>query len=155
MLEALGEFGLQEQMQNVKCCYDGFRFGTCSSIYNPWSITQFLDEKVLAPYRANTSSNSLVEKLMREAGTEIKTAVEDLLQNKTICVQMDEQIAFQELDVRSDAVWSFLLASGYLKITKYYDIDPVCDRGGSYELAFTNQEVLVAFRRLVQGWAFF
>lgn len=152
VLEALCEFGLQEQMQNVKCWYDGFRFGTCSSIYNPWSITQFLDEKVLAPYWANTSSNSLVEKLMREAGTEIKTAVEDLLQNKTICVQMDEQIAFQELDVRSDAVWSFLLASGYLKITKYYDIDPVCDRGSSYELAFTNQEVLVAFRRLVQGW---
>ena len=84
----------------------------------------FTEEEVL---EANTSSNSLVEKLMREAGTEIKTAVEDLLQNKTICVQMDEQIAFQELDVRSDAVWSFLLASGYLKITKYYDIDPVCD----------------------------
>ncbi|MDE7312598.1 MAG: ATP-binding protein [Eubacterium sp.] len=152
VIRALDEFGLKEQMDGVKHWYDGFRFGTCASIYNPWSITQFLDEKVLAPYWANTSSNSLVGKLIREAGTEIKAAVEDLLQNKTVCTQMDEQIVFQELDVYDDAAWSFLLASGYLKIVSYHGIDPIYGRGGRYELALTNQEVLVTFRRLVQGW---
>ncbi len=152
VFQALGEFGMQDRMPEVKHWYDGFRFGTCDSIYNPWSITQFLDEKVLAPYWANTSSSSLAGKLVREADAEIKAAFEDLLQNKTICVQMDEQIVFGELDVRSDAVWSFLLASGYLKITAYHGADLVCSGGGSYEVALTNQEALVAFRRLIQGW---
>ena len=42
---ALDDAGLGEQKQKVKRWYDGFIFGTCTDIYNPWSIVSFLNER--------------------------------------------------------------------------------------------------------------
>ena len=40
-------------------------FGEHRDIYNPWSILNYLDKKKFSTYWANTSSNSLVGKLLR------------------------------------------------------------------------------------------
>lgn len=53
-----------DQEDEVRRWYDGFKIGTCSSIYNPWSITQFLDNREFKPYWADTSSNRLVTKFV-------------------------------------------------------------------------------------------
>ncbi len=45
----------------------------------------------------------------------IKLATEDLLKGNAIHVNMDEQIVFQQLDYKENAIWSLLFASGYLK----------------------------------------
>ena len=42
--------------------------------------------------------------------------MEMLLKGETINVPIDEQIVFSELDYSEDAVWSLMLASGYLKV---------------------------------------
>lgn len=76
---SLDEFGLSNQKQQVKDWYDGFTFGKMTDIYNPWSITHFLDKREIGTYWANTSSNSLVGKLIREGGRDIKVTMEDLL----------------------------------------------------------------------------
>ena len=62
----LDECGLSEKKEQVKYWYDGFIFGECKDIYNPWSILNYLDKKDFRTYWANTSSNSLVGKLLRE-----------------------------------------------------------------------------------------
>lgn len=112
---SLDTFGVNEYKNQVKEWYDGFVFGKRRDIYNPWSITNFLDKKKFDAYWAATSSNSLVSRLIQTASSEIKEQMELLLQNKEIVVHFDEQIIFEQLDQNENAIWSLLLASGYLK----------------------------------------
>ena len=112
---ALDEYGLSERKGEVKKWYDGFTFGRQTDIYNPWSIANYLEKQKLGAYWANNSSNGLVEKLIREGSSEIKIVMEDLLKGEAFHTAFDEQIIFSQLDQGADAVWSLLLASGYLK----------------------------------------
>ncbi len=147
---ALKEYGLSGQEQNVKNWYDGFSFGERKDIYNPWSIINFLDEKRVGAYWANSSSNKLVGKLIKEGSPNIKKAFEDLLNGKSLCMEIDEQIAYNQLNEKKNAVWSLLLASGYLKVSgRAFE-----ERTGHmrYELALTNKEVHIMFADMVQDW---
>ncbi len=137
--------------EEVKSWYDGFIFGDTGEIYNPWSILNYLDTGgKLKTYWANTSSNSLIGKLIREGEPEIKTVMEDLLAGKVLKTQIDEQIVFSQLNTRISSVWSFLLASGYLKAVRY-SFDPE-DGTEEYELALTNKEVHRMFEYMIAGW---
>ena len=147
--EALKEYGLYEQREQVRHWYDGFTFGNKSDIYNPWSIINYLDKRRFSPYWANTSSNSLVGKLIREGGPDLKIAMEDLLSGRLLHAQIDEQVVFSMLDADENAVWSLLLASGYLRVEEFEFSDsgyPEC------ELKLTNWEVTAMFRRMVAEW---
>lgn len=96
--------------------YDGFIFGEHADIYNPWSILNFLDKGIYTTYWANTSSNSLAGKVIREGSRKIKEKFEILLRGESICSEIDEQIVYNQLNGNERAVWSLLLASGYLKV---------------------------------------
>ena len=112
---ALKECGHWEKQEEVRRWYDGFIFGTHKDIYNPWSILNFLDKGNFATYWANTSSNSLVSKLIREGSRRVKEKFEGLLKGEQIRTSIDEQIVYDQLDSSEEAIWSLLLASGYLK----------------------------------------
>ena len=148
---ALDEFGLSEQRQKVKDWYDGFTFGAREDIYNPWSVINFLGKGKTGTYWANTSSNSLVEKLLRESRTNVKQTFEELLKGGRIHhMEIDEQIVYNQLSVKKNAIWSLLLASGYLKVA-----DTVFDeRAGCtyYDLALTNREVRIMFEHMIRDW---
>ena len=147
--EALKEYGLYEHREQVRHWYDGFTFGNKSDIYNPWSIINYLDKRRFSPYWANTSSNSLVGKLIREGSPDLKIAMEDLLSGRLLHAQIDEQVVFSMLDADENAVWSLLLASGYLRVKEFEFSDsgyPEC------ELKLTNWEVTAMFRRMVAEW---
>ena len=139
--------GLTEREQ-VKEWYDGFSFGHITDIYNPWSITNYLKYGTTQPYWANTSSNALASKLVREGDSQIKEDFERLLQGDTVSKVLDEQVAFGELGSKPGAVWALLLANGYLKVVSRQTID----QGGAYELALTNREVTLSFDTMVKGW---
>lgn len=81
---------------------------------NPWSIASFIGNSgKYETYWANTSSNSLVNSLIRERNADIKRMMEDLMPGKDIVVEIDEQIVFNQLDDHANAIWSLLLATGY------------------------------------------
>ncbi len=147
---ALEEYGLSDRKKEVKEWYDGFTFGNRTDIYNPWSIINFLDDRQVGAYWANTSSNSLVGKLIREGSPEIKMTMEGLLQGEAFHTVLDEQIVFSQLEQGEDAVWSLLLASGYLKVT-HYAFNTI-RRKAEYTLKLTNLEVQVMFEQLIEGW---
>lgn len=147
---ALEEYGLSDQRQKVKNWYDGFSFGKRNDIYNPWSIINYLDDRKVGAYWANTSSNSLVGKLLREGTVEIKQAFEDLLRGGRIRREIDEQIVYHQLSVKNDAVWSLLLASGYLKVAGTTFVE---ETGHVYyDLALTNKEVFLMFEHIIRDW---
>lgn len=147
---ALETMGMSEEKQLVKSWYDGFVFGSQKDIYNPWSITNYLDKKQLRPYWADTSSNGLINRLIRRSSPEIKELMEELLQGREIVVNFDEQIVFEQLEQDENAIWSLMLASGYLKATEveYRGIlrDPW------YHLMITNLETTAMFSNLFKGW---
>lgn len=116
VFDSLDDFGMGDKKEIVKQWYDGFTFGGYRDIYNPWSITNYLKEKKIRPYWASTSSNGLVGKLIRKASVNLKEKMEDLLNGHSIVVNFDEQIVFEQLDHNESAIWSLLLASGYLKV---------------------------------------
>lgn len=150
---ALDECGLGQEKEKVKSWYDGFAFGEKKDIYNPWSILNFLDTGRYGIYWANTSSNNLAGKLIRESGRQIKTDFEALLRGEHIKYPIDEQIVYDQLDDNEFAVWSLLLAGGYLKVLYHERIDLVeSGREPEYELALTNHEVERMFQSMVRGW---
>ena len=150
---ALEENGMASEKEEVKRWYDGFIFGTHSDIYNPWSIVNFLDTGKYDTYWANTSSNSLVGKLLREGSRQIKGKFETLLQGGTIKTPIDEQVVYNQLDGEESAIWSLLLAGGYLKVLGYEHPErSEFDKKTMYELTLTNYEVLRMFNAMVQGW---
>lgn len=147
---ALDEYGLQDEKQAVKSWYDGFTFGKARDIYNPWSIINYLDKRRLATYWANTSSNSLADKLIREGSPDVKMEFEVLLEGGALRRRIDEQIVFQQLSGNEDAIWSMLLASGYLRVDSCWMDKTTYDFW--YQLSLTNTEVRIMFREMIRGW---
>ena len=150
---ALEEYNLANQKQQVKDWYDGFSFGERKDIYNPWSIINFLSKRKVGSYWANTSSNNFVGKLIREGNPDVKKTFEHLMQGDSIQMEIDEQIIYNQLDEDEQAIWSLLLASGYLKVKnlKSY-IHGLGEWKLEYELELTNFEVKIMFRNMVRKW---
>ena len=150
---ALEEYGLSEEKEKVKSWYDGFIFGKTADIYNPWSIINFLAKKEYEPYWANTSSNKLVSELIKKSSLEIKQKFYDLLEGKSILSPIEEQLVYDRLEQGEKAIFSLLVASGYLKILAFDRQEKIpVSKEPMYELTLTNGEVSILFHSLVRGW---
>ena len=152
VFNALDEQGLSEKKHEVKSWYDGFTFGDSRDIYNPWSIINYLKYKKFTTYWADSSSNGLINNLIQKGSPYIKTMLETLIRGEKINVIIDEQIVFSELDYSEDAVWSLMLASGYLKVISSEELNLIRESENEYELAITNREILFMFRKMILRW---
>ena len=150
VFDALDNYGMGDKKEIVKQWYDGFTFGQYHDIYNPWSITNYLKEKKLYPYWASTSSNGLVSNLIQAASADIKEKMEDLLNGKEILVTFDEQIVFDQLDQDENAIWSLMLASGYLNVNDVEYRGTLLEPW--YRLCITNLETKSMFSGMFRGW---
>ncbi|XME02344.1 AAA family ATPase [Lachnospiraceae bacterium C1.1] len=144
----LDEYGYGKDKEKVRQWYDGFKFGKHDDIYNPWSIISFLQSGKYEPYWANTSSNSLISKLVREGDGEIKKSFEKLLNGEIIKTQIDEQLVYGEMSANEKSVWSLLLASGYLKVLQIDGTGSLAE----YSVCLTNYEVRDCFNLMVNRW---
>lgn len=151
VFQALEDVGLGKEKENVKHWYDGFTFGKCTDIYNPWAITSFIKRKgKYSAYWANTSSNGLINSLIRTGKVELKKTMETLIKGGSFKAMIDEQIVFNQLVDNTNAVWSLLLATGYLKIL---DMEVVGEhKNVVYTLTLTNLEVSIMFENMVNNW---
>lgn len=153
VFKALDLTGMGGQKQGVKQWYDGFTFGDSTDIYNPWSITSFIaNAGKYDTYWANTSSNALVSTLMKTGSATMKQTVENLIAGESFRAPIDEQIVFSQIEKNENAIWSLLLASGYLKVL---NTDPfTSDRAEAphYTLALTNLEVMFLFKKIIREW---
>ena len=152
VFNALDEQGLPDEKEDVKKWYDGFIFGKQKDIYNPWSIINFLDKKEYNTYWADSSSNGLINNLVQKGSPCIKMMMETLLKEETIDVPINEQIVFSELDYSEDAVWSLMLASGYLKVVSAEPLVGNRRKARKYTLALTNLEIQFMFEDMILRW---
>ncbi len=148
---ALDDVGLGSEKANVKHWYDGFTFGSHTDIYNPWSITSFIRQNgKYKAYWANTSSNGLINSLIQTGKAELKETMETLIMGGSFKAMIDEQIVFNQLGHSANAVWSLLLATGYLKILEVEIVGE--DKSERYTLTLTNKETAIMFKNIVNSW---
>lgn len=144
VFQAMDERGLSDRAA-VRKWYDGFTFGKVSDIYNPWSVTNYLFWQKFEKYWTNTSDNALVGQQIHRGSRSLKLDFESLLQGEPIRTPLREEVTFKNLPSDRTAVWSLLLATGYLRTLKK-------EPDGTYELALTNFEVRSALEQLVKDW---
>ncbi len=157
VFQALDDVGLGMQKQKVKEWYDGFNFGRCTDIYNPWSIASFIKNGgKYEAYWTNTSGNGLVSALVQRGNPNVKQAMEALLQGKGFQAEIDEQIVFDRIEEDENSIWSLLMAMGYLTVTATEsdggrnEIETADDVW--YTLRITNYEVHRMFQKMIKGW---
>ncbi|KAK8880390.1 hypothetical protein M9Y10_003061 [Tritrichomonas musculus] len=149
--EALKNYGLGFWEEKIMMLYDGYCFGSTTHIFNPWSITKFLNE-LQEPdcYWINTSDNSLIEDLVRKCSPAFCTSLVNLLQNHEFCISIQEEdISFNDIyNMKLEAIISLLVASGYLsiigKVTK--------GRISNSILTIPNFEIQLMFKRIISAW---
>lgn len=148
---ALEAAGLGSEKERVKKWYDGFTFGTHTDIYNPWSIASFIRKNgKYDAYWSNTSGNGLVNSLIQSGSPDIKQTMEELLKGNSFEAAIDEQIVFNQLNDNVNAVWSLLLATGYLKVLELKQTGRLLKK--VYTLSLTNLEVEIMFEHMVKDW---
>ena len=135
---SLVEYGLEARLDEVQKWYNGYIFGGVR-VYNPFSITNFLDRKKIMPYWVNTSSNSLINKVLKEANSSIFEELSRLFQGETISKTIDIYSNFNELN-SPEQIWYLLTNSGYLTPVEEIDF-------GKYSIRIPNEEVHYFFER--------
>jgi hypothetical protein len=149
-LEKLFEqYGISDRLEEADSWYNGYRFGD-NTIYNPWSILNFVDEQpdTPEPYWANTSSNALIKDLIVDGGLDVRENIERLIAGKTIDSVIDRNIVFPDLRKKDRYIYSLFFFSGYLKCVEELP-EP---RNLKCRLAIPNEEVLYIFENLISGW---
>lgn len=150
-VEALAELaGPPAAMDGIREWYDGYRFGG-HTLYNPWSVISFLDsaDRQLRPYWVATSSNDLVRQLLSTGPYGLRAELEELLRGNMVDEPIDEHTVLRDIETQPDAVWSFLLFSGYLRARELYTDARDMQRA---RLDLPNREVRVALASMVESW---
>ena len=135
------------RLEDLRAWYDGYLFGG-ETIYNPWSVLNYIYRGELSPYWVNTSSNDLIYDLVVRRGLGLGQEMERLLAGGTIEARIDESLVFRDLEQRAGALWSFLLFTGYLKPVSLRS----SEGGVEASLAVPNREVMQAFRDVFALW---
>ena len=144
--KALKDFDLEEQKEEVKKWYDGYRIGNVEGLYNPWSLLNFLSKKELVPYWVNTSSNDLI-KLTLKNSVSVKEKMERLLKGEAIEVPINLETIIVGMENNEDNVWGLMLGTGYLKVVETVNLEE-----GIYKVELPNYEIKLMFQEMVREW---
>ncbi len=146
MDKVISDFDVQDDKEEIKKWYDGYRIGNVEGIYNPWSILNYLTDKELKPYWVNTSSNDLI-KLTLKNSTTVKEKIERLLRDETIEVPINLETIIVGIENNEDNIWGLMLGTGYLKIVETVDLVE-----GIYKVQLPNYEIKSLFQGIVRDW---
>lgn len=147
--ELLRYYNIEFEIDEIRNWYNGYVFGD-TTIYNPWSIINYAKsyKEGFRPYWVNTSGNTLIKELIVLGNKYLKADIDSLIRGESIEKKINDDIVFEELEKKTDAVWSFLLLSGYLKVTS----KNIVNRQLVCQLKVPNQEVLYFYENIIREW---
>lgn len=135
-------YGRTSKLQEIRSWYDGYRFGNVD-IYNPWSVNSYFSANCKADsFWVHTSGNSGIGMLLKNADMALKRKFLALTEGETIKEIVNTNIVYPDMEKNPNAIFSFLLVTGYLKVSKWIKKGI---SGDIVELAIPNKEVLHAF----------
>ena len=146
MDKIIQDFNIQDDKEEIKKWYDGYKIGDTEGIYNPWSILNYLTDRKLMPYWANTSSNDLIKLILKNSST-IKEKIEALLRGEEIIVPINFETIIVGIEQNEDNIWGLLLGTGYLKITEVVNLAE-----SVYKVKLPNYEIKNLFEGIIRDW---
>ena len=146
MDKLIEDFNVEDNKDEIKKWYDGYRIGNVEGIYNPWSILNYLTDKQLKPYWVNTSSNDLIKMTIRKSTT-VKEKMERLLKGETIEVPIDLETIIDGIEENENNIWGLMLGTGYLKVDEVINLAE-----GIYKVKLPNYEIKLLFQDIVRSW---
>ncbi|MBF0363886.1 MAG: AAA family ATPase [Oligoflexia bacterium] len=136
-----------DRTSDVRNWYNGYKFAG-TTIYNPWSIVNFIKNKELRPYWVNTGNNDLIRDLIIDSVSEFKTSLEKLLLGETCEHLIDEHVVFGNLKQNPGAAWSLLVSAGYLNVVS----STLHEDGTVCALEIPNKEIYGVYRSMIKSW---
>ena len=146
MDRVIKDFEVQDDKEEIKRWYDGYKIGNVEGIYNPWSIINYLNKKELMPYWVNTSSNDLI-KLVLKNSTTVKERIQRLLNDESIEVKIDLETVIVGIENNEDNIWGLMLGTGYLKVEETVNVSE-----GIYKVKLPNYEIKLLFSQIIDDW---
>lgn len=146
--DLLRDADLSEHAENIKGWYNGYNIGG-KTIYNPWSLINCLKQKGLTkPYWVNTSDNALINEQLRRSTADRKLKVEQLLNQGSLDVEINENVVFGDLRKNEQSLWSLLLLSGYLTAD---NVNWTAELA-TCNVRLPNKEIAGLFNLMVKDW---
>ena len=146
MDKVIKDFNIEEEKEEIKKWYDGYKIGEVEGIYNPWSILNYLTDKKLMPYWVNTSSNDLIKLVLKNSST-IKEKIERLLKDEEIEVPINLETVIVGIENNENNIWGLMLGTGYLKVVQVVDLNKRL-----YRVKFPNYEIKYLFEEIIDDW---
>ena len=144
MDKVMKDFNVEDDKEEIKKWYDGYRIGNVEGIYNPWSVLNYLTDKQLKPYWVNTSSNDLIKLTVKNSST-VKEKMERLLKDEEIEVPINLETVINGIENNEDNIWGLMLGTGYLKVVEQIDRK-------MYKVKLPNYEIKTLFEDMVDEW---
>ncbi|MBQ9307051.1 MAG: AAA family ATPase [Clostridia bacterium] len=147
----LREYDLEDRKEDILHWYDGFSFGLSSHILSPWSVCMFLREAghPVRPFWTQSGGMQLIDHLMRTGQPALVRDLRNLLLGLPVFCALSEEIVFPSLEENPDAIWSLLLASGYVRLASR---EALCLNSEMSAITLTNEEIRASFVQLAQQW---
>ena len=144
--KVIEDFKIEDEKEEIKKWYDGYKIGNVEGIYNPWSILNYLTDKQLKQYWVNTSSNDLI-KLILKNSTTVKEKIERLLKGEVIEVPINLETVIVGIENNEDNIWGLMLGTGYLKVVEVVDLPSKI-----YKVELPNYEIKLLFEEIIDNW---
>lgn len=148
--EMLEYYELSEKYDLIKEWYDGYCFGD-TDVYCPWDVISYVNKLLVKRnwqpqnYWANTSSNEVLKRLLKEATSGTRDEIERLIAGEPVWKQINEELTYKELYDSIENVWSVLFVTGYL--TQQGEAD-----GKMRRLVIPNREIHDIFMTQIRTW---
>ena len=146
MDKVIEDFKVEDEKEEIKRWYDGYRIGNVEGVYNPWSVLNYLTDRQLKPYWVNTSSNDLIKLTIKNSMT-VKEKMERLLKDEAIEVPTNLETVIDGIEQNEDNIWGLMLGTGYLKVVEVVDLVD-----GIYKVKIPNYEIKTLFQDIVRSW---
>ena len=146
MDKVIKDFEIEEDKEEIKKWYDGYKIGNIEGIYNPWSVLNYITDNKLMPYWVNTSSNDLIKLVLKNSST-VKERIQRLLKDEAIEVKIDLETIIVGIENNEDNIWGLMVQTGYLKVTEAINIAE-----GKYKVKIPNYEIKLLFTQIIESW---
>ena len=150
----LAYYGIEDKYEMLERWYDGYEYSG-RKVFNPWSLLNAIrglvdgyGDKAIQPYWSMTSSNDIIDDMI-DNHPEYREELAKLVEGNTQWIPVYKDLSYRDLKTRPDAIWSFLLFTGYLKSLEVRkDKDDLLEA----EVAIPNREILTIVKSSMRNW---
>ena len=118
--DMLSYYGIEDKYEMIEKWYDGYEYSG-RKVFNPWSLLNAIrglvngeEEEAIKPYWGLTSGNDIIDDMI-DKNPRHREALARLMNGETMSVPVYENLSYRDLQQNENAIWSFLLYTGYLK----------------------------------------